>query len=138
MRTVPKQLPPFSLLVDDCGNNPRYIAKYLGVTERTVKKWIQRDHAPRAAMLALFFCTRWGREYVNCDAENHAIVMRGLANAAEHRAKQAEKKLLHYFEQGFLCGAFNGHGGQAKENPHEAGSKDQRHSLNRRSLSLRL
>lgn len=82
-------------------------------------------------MLALFFCTRWGREYVNCDAENHAIVMRGLAHAAEHRAnqaekrlKQSEKRLLYFFEQGFLFGAFNGHighPGQAKENPRIGG-----------------
>lgn len=111
MRTVPRQLPPFALLVDDCGFNTRHIAKYLGVSERTIKKWIRRDHAPRAATLALFFCTRWGREYVNCDAENHANVMRGLASAAEHRAKQAEtkakqaeKKLADFFEQGVLFG----------------------------------
>lgn len=80
-------------------------------------------------MQALFFCTRWGREYVNCDAENHAIVMRGLASAAEHRAKQAENKLLHFFQQGVLYGSFNGHVGQAKENPHIGGLLSKVHRL---------
>ena len=106
MRTVPQQLPPFSLMVDDCGQSVRTIARYLGVTDRTVKRWLDQDAAPRAAMLALFFCTRWGRSWINCDAENHAQLAHIEAAIAASQLKKererCDRAVINAFMQGEL------------------------------------
>ena len=50
--------PPLSYMLDDIfTRDPKKIAKHLGVSVQTLKKWKSADVAPRAAMLALFYET---------------------------------------------------------------------------------
>jgi hypothetical protein len=67
-------------MLDDLGGRDvEQIAKHLGVSTRTVKRWRSKDHAPRAVMLALFWQTRWGVSAINCAAENDARMYAGYA-----------------------------------------------------------
>jgi hypothetical protein len=53
--------PPLSYLLDDLFTcDLRQVARYLGVTVATLKRWKATDDAPRAALLALFYESRWG------------------------------------------------------------------------------
>jgi hypothetical protein len=61
------------LILDDLGNPaPAKVGRALGVTERTVQRWLADEQAPRAATLALFWLTRWGSDAVTVDARNMA------------------------------------------------------------------
>ncbi|MDO8440080.1 MAG: hypothetical protein Q7S97_02570 [Polaromonas sp.] len=53
--------PPLSCLLDDLlTSDSGAIARHLDVTPRTLERWKAADQAPRTAMLALFYETRWG------------------------------------------------------------------------------
>ncbi|MDC6168335.1 hypothetical protein [Paucibacter sp. XJ19-41] len=61
--------------MDDLGRPPATrIARVLGVGASTVHRWNSAGHAPRAAQLALFWLTRWGRSAVHTQATNDAIL----------------------------------------------------------------
>ena len=81
MFRAPRALPPFSVLLSDVPGGVREVAKYLGVTERAVWRWKAADAAPRAAMLALFWESRWGRSQFSADTYNEAKVHRELAQS---------------------------------------------------------
>ena len=50
--------------------NPTKVAKHLGVTVETLRRWKAADRAPRAAMLALFYESRWGYSLLYTTAFN--------------------------------------------------------------------
>lgn len=80
---APTQLPPLTMLVDDLhgDRSPESIGRHLGVSGLTVRRWIQADQAPRAAMLALFWETRWGLSALDAQAVNLVRSHVGLNNA---------------------------------------------------------
>jgi len=60
---------------------PRDVAKLLGVSERTLRGWKAAGSAPRMAMLALYWESRWGRSQDYAEAYNTAQVHRQLAES---------------------------------------------------------
>lgn len=79
LNRLPVLVVPLSMLIEDIGNpSPKRIAKALGVTERTVKKWIREDIAPRPVMLSLYWLTGWGQSAVHCEAHNAAVMHAGM------------------------------------------------------------
>lgn len=96
MFQAPKFLPPLSLMLNDLPHNhPRHIAKYLGVTERTVWAWKAAEQAPRPAMLALFWETRWGRSLADAVAYNEAQVHRGLSECLQREVNALRARVAH-------------------------------------------
>lgn len=86
LQHFPSHVPPLSLLLSDLGNpRAQAIAKALGVTPRTVQRWIAADEAPLVCRLALFYVTRYGRSAVNAQAENDAQIYR-----TSHQIAQAD------------------------------------------------
>lgn len=95
------------MLLDDLGNPPPgQLARVLGVSVSTVARWQRSGKAPRSALLALFWLTRWGRSVVAVDLLNEARTMRALA---ESRAAQvrALRRRLEMLEQATPTGAAN-------------------------------
>ena len=85
------KIPPISVLLSDLGcPSQRSIARAVGVCPRTVRRWIERDYAPRPVMLALFWLTRWGRSELECSAINDA---RHMAQVADCHRREAEARL---------------------------------------------
>ena len=85
-REAPRVMPPLSSILVDLGQPAAVdVACFLGLHPRTVARWIQADQAPRAAMLALYWLTRWGRSQVECSAVNDARLA-----AAQLRAQVSE------------------------------------------------
>ena len=63
--------PPLSFLLDDIFERDlSKVAKFLGVTPQTLKRWQRTDDAPRAALLALFYESRWGYSLMYTTAYN--------------------------------------------------------------------
>ena len=76
---MPRNLLPLKEMLADIGRpTPKELAKALGVTERTVWRWLSEDSAPRPVLLAIFWLTRWGVSEIDCEAHNVATRARGL------------------------------------------------------------
>jgi hypothetical protein len=68
-------------MLDDLGASVRHTSIELGVSQSTVYRWINgQQPMPRAAQLAVFWLTKWGRSAVNAAAENDAVLYFGLAS----------------------------------------------------------
>jgi len=93
---APRTFPIWKLILEDLGHPPpRRIAKVLGVGLSTVYRWNQTGCAPRAACLALFWLTSWGRASVHADAVNDCQVAVGYANALESQLHEMRRQLEH-------------------------------------------
>jgi hypothetical protein len=94
LELLPKTIPPLPILLDDCGApSAKKLAKALGVTERTVSRWLARGHAPRAAMLAIFWVTRWGQSNVHCKAHNDAVLYAGYVSCLTAEVAKLRRQL---------------------------------------------
>lgn len=91
---APRATPALSLLLPDLGNpSPREIARYLGVTERTIYAWKAANHAPRAAMLALFWESSYGRSALDCELHNSAMVHKLHADSLARHVVNLETRI---------------------------------------------
>ena len=96
LERAPKALPIWQTILDDLGNpHPARVARVLGVGTRTVYRWNRDGHAPRAACLALFWLTRWGRSEIDCAAVNDAAMAIGLASSLEREVARLTTELAH-------------------------------------------
>ncbi len=89
----PTHPPPLSLILADIGQpSPATLAKALGVSERTARRWIASDRAPLVARLALWPLTRWGHSAASAHHANAATLAHLQAqNAQQLAAALAEK-----------------------------------------------
>ncbi len=79
--------PPLPVLLDDLQTrDPVAIAGHLGVSVRTLERWKQAQDAPRAALLALFYETRWGYSLTESTAHNGHMIERHWRQALQREA----------------------------------------------------
>lgn len=79
---MPRHLPTWAVMVDSLGSPaPRQLAKWLGLSERTVWNYQRKGEAPRAVMLALFWLTPWGYSQLDCDRETAIQVLQSLSES---------------------------------------------------------
>ena len=94
MFKAPSQLPPLSLLLDDLPTRcRRRIARHLGISERTLKRYQEQDQAPRLVMLALFWESRWGQSVIDCEVINRDRLQRGQIEALQRHAQALQRTI---------------------------------------------
>ena len=86
---APRSLPALSALLDASPYRPAALAKYLGVSERTLARWRARGAAPRTVELALYWESTYGIQHIEADAFNAAC-----QSAAEAAAWKRECERL--------------------------------------------
>lgn len=86
-------LPPFSLMLRDVPFSVVHVAQHLGVSVQTVEKYAKTENAPRAAMLALFWETRWGRSAADVEASNWGAMYYRLAKSLERENKVLKQQM---------------------------------------------
>ena len=87
-------------MLADIPANHKQVARHLGVTEQTLKKYIKAEGAPRAIMLALFWETRWGRSAADTEAANYGSIYYRKAMGLE-RENLAMRKKMQAIQQEF-------------------------------------
>ncbi|KQW76583.1 hypothetical protein [Methylibium sp. Root1272] len=91
---LPRQLPAFPDLLADLGNpGAALLARALGVTDRTVRRWLVDGNAPRPVLLALFWMTRWGQSEVACEAHNSAVMHAGMVGCLQREIAALRREL---------------------------------------------
>ena len=86
-------LPGLNFMLADIPANHKQVARHLGVTEQTLKKYIKAEGAPRAIMLALFWETRWGRSAADTEAANYGAIYYRKAMGLERENLAMRKKM---------------------------------------------
>ena len=114
---APTQLPPLSMLVDDLhgDRSPESIGRHLGVSGLTVRRWLKADQAPRAALLALFWETRWGLSALDAQADNLVRLHVGLNNALRRENATLRRRIARL--ESLRYGAANAPTWQAQPQP---------------------
>ncbi len=103
---APRAVPTWpQLLADLCHPTAARVARVLGVSVRTVKRYNQAGQAPRAVCLALYWLTRWGRSAVHAQAVNDAVLASQLADALQRRVTDLEGLVSHLQEIGHFGAA---------------------------------
>lgn len=89
------------MMLNDLGNpSPQRLAQALGVSTRTVQRWLAADQAPRAVLLAVFWSTRWGRSTIDADAHNSAAQALGLADCLRRENEALRRELARVVSLG--------------------------------------
>ena len=79
--------------MSDLGAKPADVAKYLGVTERSVWRWLADGSAPRAVLLALWHVTPAGGQVVSTDYNNGLVYERGYVRSMEATTARLQAQL---------------------------------------------
>ncbi len=93
---MPRSIPPLSVMLDDLRHPPpKVLARTLNVSERTVRRWIREDRAPRSVLFAVFWLTTWGRQEVHHEAEFRAHMHVGLYEALRRENAALHARIAH-------------------------------------------
>ena len=90
---TPVQCPQLAQILDNLGNPaPPVLARAMGVSEPTARRWIRQGHAPRPVLLALFWLTSWGMSAVDAEITNRCQLTAGMVSglACENERLRAE------------------------------------------------
>lgn len=90
----------FKIFVEELGG-PKRVCKMLDVTERSVWRWLAEGTAPKAAVLALYWESQYGRSLIAADHHNEISLLHGRIRLLEDQFARAAQviaglKLLHY------------------------------------------
>lgn len=80
---TPAKMPAFSFLLADMAGTPAQVARHLGVTHRTLQRWVAAGDAPRSALLAMYWESRWGRSAMDAQLVNDARIAHGLVSSLQ-------------------------------------------------------
>ena len=87
-------MPPFSLMLADAGKCHATLCAHLGITLRTLQRYIAQDHAPRAVMISLWVESRWGHNMIETQIVNERAAYYALAHSWERHAAGLRRQLL--------------------------------------------
>lgn len=115
LNRLPKHTPSLGVMLGDIGSpDNRSLAKALGVSERTVRDWKRKDAAPRPVMLALFWLTRCGQQWLDVELYNLNTMHANLARCFRLRNDELQQRI----EQLIAIGEF----GSANDPMHDTPS----------------
>ena len=86
-------LPHLHTLLNDIHGDIDQIARYLGISASTLRKYRAQGQAPRSVMLALFWESTWDRMTADAVAFNHAAAHAALAESLKRQNKRLIKQI---------------------------------------------
>ena len=93
---APLRVPYWPAMMDDlCQPPATRVARVLGISVRTVRRYNATGYAPRVACLAVFWLTSWGRESVHIQATNDARLMVSYVESLRSQVQALDAQLAH-------------------------------------------
>jgi hypothetical protein len=93
---MPRSVPPFSVMLDNLGNPPAdMMAKRLGVSVGTMRRYIKSDNPPLTVLLAVYWLTTWGHSEVDCEAVNTSRLHVGLYECAVREIRTLQTRIAY-------------------------------------------
>src|SRR5438093_1547124 len=89
----PTTLPVWQTMLDDLGDPPQRVARFLGISERSAYRYKQAGYAPKPCQLAVFWLTRWGMSLVDANAVNDARVAVGYVESLRSELERTRAQL---------------------------------------------
>lgn len=86
-------LPHIQTMINDLPATKKQIARHLGITERSLNRYIRAEGAPRAIMLALFWETKWGRSAADTEAANYGAIYYRKAMGLERQNQKLRQQI---------------------------------------------
>lgn len=86
-------LPHLHTLLADIPGDVDQVARHLGLSAATLRKYRAQGQAPRAVMLALFWESSWGRRTADAVAFNHAAAHAAQAAGLKRQVKQLRRQV---------------------------------------------
>lgn len=91
---LPTATPSLSVMLADIGSpTAQPLARAMGFSVPTAKKWIENDDAPLAVRLAIFWITRWGTMAIDAQAHNDAVRYYSLAKASQGQVTTLQRRI---------------------------------------------
>jgi hypothetical protein len=87
-------LPHIQIMIDDIPTDKKQIARHLGITLRSLNRYIRAEGAPRAIMLALFWETKWGRSAADTEAANYGAIYYRKAMGLERTNQKLRQQIV--------------------------------------------
>lgn len=107
LNMAPRSLPSFNQILPHIGDpHPRRLAKYLGVSERTVYHWKKTDKAPKPVLLALFWESSYGKQTIDCELFNSMQAHKMLSESLKRNVANLEAR-VRYLEKNGPFGSAN-------------------------------
>lgn len=104
---TPPTVPSWPQLLDALRQPPAaVVARTLGLSLRTVRRYNRSGRAPRTVRLALFWLTHWGRSLVEAQAVNDARLAVAYLDALKRRVAELEDA-VRYLQALNASGAAN-------------------------------
>lgn len=86
------RMPHLLTMLDSIGND-KAVARHLGLSPATIKKYRRQEQAPKPVMYALFWETPWGIDLADCIATNDARRAFGEARQLERQNAELRRRI---------------------------------------------
>lgn len=94
MFKAPTQTPSISTLLDDLPTTDlKRVARHLGLSVDTIRRYAKTNNAPRLVHLALFWETRWGLSVLDCELFNRETLRLGMIRCLTEENAQLKAQL---------------------------------------------
>lgn len=94
-------------MLDDIAKPDKEVARWLGISVETLRRYKRKEQAPRAVMHALFFQTRWGLSVLEVEMHNRLALLES-ENAMLRRRVQEMQGIIRRLEKEIETGASAG------------------------------
>ena len=107
LHLIPRSLPGFAATAAAVGGNPAAMGQALGVSERTIWRWLAADAAPRPAHLALFWVTPAGWSLMHSEAAHRLETAALLADSLRLELTEERAQCARLLRMGYGGGSAN-------------------------------
>lgn len=93
MFRTPRHLPPLPIMLNDLPATQAQVARHLGISPQTLRRYTVTGCAPRSIELAIFWETQWGRSTADCEAANWASLQQSRVQGLERYVKRLQQRI---------------------------------------------
>ncbi len=107
LHLMPRHVPPLSTMLGALSATPDDAAAALGVSPRSVYRWLAADCAPRPVGLALWWLTPWGWSMLDSEVGHRMATAAAIADALRAELTAERAQCARLLAMGYGSGSAN-------------------------------